>query len=497
MATYTLRIDSTPPTLSYSNGPDQGRWYASAQSIDVSSQGAAGLAPVALISCTLAGHTTTYPGDQAHITVPSPGGSLVCQAQDQAGNRSPSQAWQFLIDTTPPTGYFAPSDPHNPAAVAVQTADSQSGVAGGEIDIQLAAGWQRLATAYDPSSGELTATVPDDGSIPDGTYPLRAIVLDAVGNQATITTDANGTPQTVSLPLRNVTQLHVGDSSVLTRRCTLKRATLPSGKHHVSGQRARAKLVKHCTTVAVPRANGPLTLSFGQRASVQGLLQTADGEPIAGALVTVSAQPPGWPSQPAGSVTTDLQGHFTYQIAPGPSRTITFAFPATSTLRGASATTTVLVAGKATIAASTTARAGQALRLSGEHHGRLHPAARDADPVAVPDRRLPARMAAVRRARPHPPQRRLEHHSPATPRRRRTHLPIPRRDRQPERLALHPRNHQRRLPPRAHLTRPCSSGQCAHRAWPMATPPGAGAASRRPRCRDRVGERWRVCDAAS
>jgi len=29
--------------------------------------------------------------------------------------------------------------------------------------------------------------------------------------------------------------------------------------------------------------------------------------------------------------------------------------------------------------------------------------------------------------------------------------------------------------------------------WPMATPPGAGAASRRPRCRDRVGERWRVC----
>ena len=191
-------------------------------------------------------------------------------------------------------------------------------------------------------------------------------MLDAVGNQATITTDANGTPQTVSLPLRNVTQLHVGDSSVLTRRCTLKRVTLPSGKHHVSGQRARAKLVKHCTTVAVPRANGPLTLSFGQLASVQGLLQTADGEPIAGALVTVSAQPPGWPSQPAGSITTDLQGHFAYQIAPGPSRTITFAFPATSTLRGASATTIVLVAGKATIAASATARAGQPLRLSGE-----------------------------------------------------------------------------------------------------------------------------------
>jgi len=365
VATYSLRIDSTPPTLSYHNGPNQGRWYSSAQSIDVSSQGAAGLAAVALISCTLAGHTTTYPGDKAHITVPSPGGSLVCEAHDQAGNRSSSQAWQFLIDTTPPTGYFAPSDPHDPAAVAVQTADSQSGVAGGEIDIQLPAGWRRLATAYDRSTGELTATVPDDGSIPDGTYPLRAIVLDAVANQTAVTGDANGSMRTVSLPLRNVTQLHVGSSSVLTRRCTLERVTLASGKHHASGQHARAKLVKHCTTVVVPRANGPLTLAFGQRASVQGLLQTADGEPIAGAPVTVGAQPPGWPSQPAGSITTDPQGHFTYQIAPGPSRTITFAFPATSALRGAWATTTVQVAGNATITAGSTARAGHALRLSG------------------------------------------------------------------------------------------------------------------------------------
>ncbi len=159
---------------------------------------------------------------------------------------------------------------------------------------------------------------------------------------------------------------------MLTRRCVAKRRTLPSGKNNVAG-RPRAQLVMRCVTVTVPHTNGRLRLAYGQHASVRGLLQTADGEPIAGAHISVSEQPSGWPSHPAGSVTTDLQGHFTYQIAPGPSRTITFGFPGTSTLRSATAATSVLVAGKATIAASNTARAGQALRLSGNILGSYIP----------------------------------------------------------------------------------------------------------------------------
>jgi len=251
----------------------------------------------------------------------------------------------------------------------VETADSQSGVAGGQIEIQLPAGWQPLPTVYHASTGELTATVPDDGSIPDGIYPLRAIVTDAVGNQATITTDADGSTETVSLPLRIVTQLHVGDATALAKRCTLTRLTLPAANPKIVDQRPRAQLVKHCTTVTVPRSHGPLTLAYGQLGSVQGLLQTADGQPIAGAHITATAQPSGWPTQPAGSATTDLQGRFAYQLRPGPSRTITFAFAGTSTLRGTTATSSALVAGKATITATTTARAGRALLLSGRLFG--------------------------------------------------------------------------------------------------------------------------------
>ena len=204
-----------------------------------------------------------------------------------------------------------------------------------------------------------------------------------------------------------------------------------------------------------------------------------------------------WPSQQAGDLMTDLQGHFAYQIEPGASRTITFTFSATSTLRGASATTTVLVAGKATIAAGATAHAGQALRLSGEIMGGYIPPRGTLIQLQYRIVGYPARMGALRRARPHPPQRSLEHDSPAAPRRRRTHLPVPRRHRHPERLALHPHNHQPRHPPRAHLTRRAAAQR------PMRTTafgrwrhPRRGRRTAAP-ARDRVGERSRVCDAAS
>jgi len=127
----------------------------------------------------------------------------------------------------------------------------------------------------------------------------------------------------------------------------------------------RARRVKRCTTVAVPRSSGALRLGYGQAGSVQGLIETADGEPIADAQLDASAQPPGWSSQPAGTLLSDAQGRFTFPIAPGPSRTITFSFAGTGTLRAAATSMTVLAAGEATLTASKSARAGHPLRLSG------------------------------------------------------------------------------------------------------------------------------------
>jgi hypothetical protein len=94
-------------------------------------------------------------------------------------------------------------------------------------------------------------------------------------------------------------------------------------------------------------------------------LATADGEPIAHAWLDVTAQAPGWTAQRAGMVRTDSTGRLTYRIHPGPSRTITFSFVGTNTLRAASASTSVRVGGRATLVASKVARAGHKLRLYG------------------------------------------------------------------------------------------------------------------------------------
>lgn len=371
--TYTLHLDSTPPTLSYANGPAQGRWYGSAQSIQVAGHDRPGLAPIALISCSINGQATVYQGGQTQVTVQPPGGQLICAAQDQAGNWSQSGAWNFLIDNTPPTGYFDPPDPNNPAQVSVTVGDGQSGVAGGQIEIQGASGWQSLSTGYDSTSGKLTAKVPDDGSILDGNHPLRAIVSDAVGNQTTITNSVAGVADSVTLPLRIVTQLHAGPAAALVRRCTVRHTRLRPATALGMYQRAPAKVKRRCSTVTVPQSRVPVALVYGQDASVKLLLETADGEPIAHAWLEVTAQAPDWTPQRVGVVRTDSRGRFTYRIKPGPSRTLTFSFPGSSTLRGASASTSVRVEGRGTISASKVARAGHKLRLSGRVLGGFIP----------------------------------------------------------------------------------------------------------------------------
>jgi hypothetical protein len=360
-----LHLDSTPPTVAFSNGPAQGRWYGAAQSIQVTGQDEPGLAQVSLISCTINGQATVYQGSQAQITVQPPGGQLICSAQDQAGNWSQSQAWNFLIDNTAPTGYFAPRSPNNPDQVSVTVGDTQSGVAGGEIEIQAGGTWQPVKTDYDSTTGQLVATIPDDGSVADGNHALRAVVWDAVGNQATITNSVVGTPESVTLPLRIVTQLHAGAADALVRRCTAAHVPLRPATRRSAAQRPPARVVRRCSTVPVPGSHGPLHLNYGQNGSVRLFLATADGEPIAHAWLDVTAQAPGWTAQRAGMVRTDSTGRLTYRIHPGPSRTITFSFVGTNTLRAASASTSVRVGGRATLVASKVARAGHKLRLYG------------------------------------------------------------------------------------------------------------------------------------
>jgi hypothetical protein len=374
-ATSTVQIDSTRPTVTFANGPDQSRWSTTAQAIDVTATKPSGLSAVQSITCSVEGQSSTYPAtggpdtETVHVTVQPPGGQLTCSAQDEAGNVSATQAWNFLIDDTPPTGQFAPPSPQSPDQVSVLVADSGSGVASGQIQLEESTGWQNLPTTYEAATGILTATIPDNGSIPDGTYQLRALVWDVAGNEATITDDPSaGTPAAITLPLRIVTQLIVGRATLTKTRCSLRRRVIhPADRSR--HRRIAARLAKVCETTRVPLETAAVRLHYGQRARVNGLLETIDGTPIPGQSITITEQAPGWSQQQAGSISTDPQGRFTYTMPVGASRTVTFAYPGTNVLRSTSATAGVLVVGKSTITITRRAKAGHKLRISGRLEG--------------------------------------------------------------------------------------------------------------------------------
>jgi hypothetical protein len=90
-----------------------------------------------------------------------------------------------------------------------------------------------------------------------------------------------------------------------------------------------------------------VTLRWGERRKVAGTLRTAGGEPLAGAPVAVTSRVAGAGALSLPPSTTDAAGRFTFTVASGPSRTITFA------AHGATARVTVRVIPRVTLRAST------------------------------------------------------------------------------------------------------------------------------------------------
>jgi hypothetical protein len=380
---FTVNIDSTPPTLQYSDAPPQAQWTSAPQTITATATAPPGLAGVSEIQCTLAGQTTTYPGASVQITVQPPGGQLICRAQDNAGNWSTSEAWQFLIDDTAPTGQFLPGTASNPALVQARLSDTGSGVAGARIEIQTSSGWQQLASTWDESSGVVSAAIPDDGSIADGSHQLEVLVWDAAGNQATITEGPGGAPDLVTLPLRVLTKLKVNASLVLTQKCTTRAVKTRKPKTHTAGTHQRKRRhharrvssnrrVKTCRLL--PVAHASRDLRYGQEQTVHGILTTADGSPIADATVLVLGRAHGWRSHPLGTTTTDSAGRFSYAIEGIATETVTFTYQGTNTLRQTIGRTTVRVVGRARLHVARRAIAGRTLRISGRVLGGYIPA---------------------------------------------------------------------------------------------------------------------------
>jgi len=302
---------------------------------------------------TIGAHGTT---ETVVVTVPPPGGTLVCQGRNSAGRWSAPLSRTLQIDATPPTGHFEPSDRRDPTQVRAEVADSGSGVASAVIEIQERSGWKQLATRYDKSTRLATAIVPDDGSIPNGIYTLRVIASDVAGNTAMLYRSSRKELETVTLPLREVTRLS---------------AVVSAGSDHVAAiaGAAGAPFRRQQTSPVQP-----LALSYGERSRLTGRLMTARGAPVDGGSILVEQAVSGSELKPIARLRTDPAGRFNFPVPAGPTRTLELAYEGTKLLRTTSATAGLSVGGRAMVTVGDRPVAGQELTISGQVLGGWIPA---------------------------------------------------------------------------------------------------------------------------
>jgi hypothetical protein len=338
----SIQIDSDAPTLVFTGGPNQAAWHKTGQTITATAD-AAGGDQVSAIRCTLRGVTLTYPSrsgtntESVVIPVAAPGGDLDCEAKDSAGNISSAKSWSFLIDDTPPTGYFVAADAANPTQVEVSLADTGSGAAGAQIQIDVNGSWRSLRTTFYAATRIATAQIPDDGSLRNGKYALRARVWDKAGNRAHVTQSTAGAAESVILPLREMTDL---------------KAVLSAGRAHIAA------------TASVGKRH--LSVKYGQRIRVAGRLVTAAGVPVAHTTIVISEQLANSADiRTVTKITTNGSGEFSSTLRSGPSRTVLVSYDGSPLLRSASAATVARVVGRVSLAVPALAVAGRRVTLTG------------------------------------------------------------------------------------------------------------------------------------
>jgi len=260
------------------------------------------------------------------VTTPTPGDYLLrVWLRDEAGNadrKLAAAAVHLRLDDSAPTLVFEKQDIADPTRVAVSARDEISGVAAGVIEGKRSseAGWRPLRTGV--KDGQLIAHLEDE-QLPDGAYELRARASDQAGNERSTDRLADGKPALVTLPLRLKTRLTVG-----TRK--------GSGKHRRFVKRSR------------------LSVPFGSRKRLTGRLTTVDRSPFPDAVITVYEQRPisGAAPTPLATLKTSRTGAFSFLARRGTSRTLSFRYEGTATIRSATKQVALNVAAASTMHSS-------------------------------------------------------------------------------------------------------------------------------------------------
>lgn len=286
------------------------------------------------------------------VKVPGDGDwSLRLWLVDQAGNQTidnAAPAVHLRLDGEAPSAVFAPSDPVDPTKVVIQASDGVSGVGSGTVEIKPHASqtWTTIPAALE--GGRLVAVLPDE-SLRDGVYDLRGHAVDLAGNERTTTTLADGTPVSVSLPVRAKTHL-------------------TGGRPHATRSHGR-----RMTVLAAA-----VTTPYGRRVQLRGCLVNAAGHAIGGTVLQVleRAARAHAPWRLTRTVKTSRTGRFAMKsTGNGTSRTIRVRYPGTPTVRPSQVQVRLAVAASSTIHSSRrNVRAGGAVRFFGRLQGGHVPA---------------------------------------------------------------------------------------------------------------------------
>jgi hypothetical protein len=230
----TVRLDSTPPTVSLVLPPTTSGWYNTQPVISpTTSDSTSG---VASIEYSVDGgpfqSSLTSMSDGAH--------SFTIRVTDKAGNFVISPPYNAQVDMTPPVSAFI-SPPEGSTAVAVgnftmigTTSDATSGVAGAQISLDGETTWSPLTV-----NGGNWSYLWDTGKVTNGTYQVYVRGVDVAGN---IEHTAHVT----------VTVANQGPGVSIT-------------KYWVIGQAATIKITTH----VLPIAGGRITISHQNSYDVQ------------------------------------------------------------------------------------------------------------------------------------------------------------------------------------------------------------------------------------
>ncbi len=352
-------FDSSPPGPPQGLTLDGGEGWRSPNSFNLHwinpTQAAAPLSGVQWQLCPAAGTGACVAGQKdgsnvAAITglaVPKEGDwTLKTWLRDAAGNNTINNAGPVLhlrVDSQAPTAVFSPIDPADPTRVVVQASDATSGVASGAIDFkaQAATDWTSVPARLE--GGRLVATLPDE-TMADGAYELRGHAVDQAGNERSTTTLADGTPMTVTLPVRSPTRILAG---------------------HLQSHRRHGRRVRYLAT--------RIRVRYGHRSRLQGRLADKDNKPMAKSPVAVSEllDLPGASWQPVRTVTTNSRGNYRFRTARrGASRTIRIRYEGTPTVRPSQSDVHLSVDASSTLHVSRhSVRTGHAVRFSGTLRG--------------------------------------------------------------------------------------------------------------------------------